>query len=946
MMGEELQHTTDQGNEHVAATNPTKFQKTTEPEESDKVYEDENLDRDDGSNGSEDTNCEKSTVEQFDTNKLISNADHNVGDPNNDYPCNKFELCEIKSNLENSQTGRQSDLFQRNGHAHENAEQFSLHDFNAHHDSDGNSQRCYPFPSLQNQQQQQSNLPQYLLNTNCTLSNFTSIPTPPPATSHSQQVRLGAAPYADGFQHLSQTNQAHRQISEIETPSVNDALNHGTGFTLHCNSQTTSSGCSNTDDKLSTSANHNQIQQHLQQQQQPLQEFDMKKELEHGGIHAPPFFVENTPPLHQTTNTLPQQLIGGSLGPPSSHSFGHHHNRASHGQEDENAKSHLSSHIVSQPYPPPAGHQHVEVANGPGKASVYLCNRDLWRKFHQHKTEMIITKQGRRMFPQLVFKLTGLNPTSQYNVFVDMVLCDPNQWKFQCGKWIPCGQAENIPKVSNIYLHPDSPSNGLHWMHQDIVFSKLKLTNHRAKDNGFVILNSMHQYQPRIHVLELSESRSIQTHSFPETQFFGVTAYQNTDVTQLKIDYNPFAKGFRDNYDNLSPRDISILSNAPRSKNVTVSRNSCPAPVVNAANIAMGQFPAMISHQSGHYQHPYHHHAHHAHYHPPPHHQHQQRPHLPLPTFHHRPPQLAPAGSIGQTPAGCTTGPTGGNFRLPNPDETAFKLVGNVSHLSRPTFVPISPPDSSTSSPKPFPIPVPTSLAPIIVQNSLCSTQQGQQTLQQQQQHDEGQLPSPSDSITANADSKTIHYRSSAGMVVDLPTPSEPSPQLDFPHFPSMHTSTACPDTHKLLDRQDMTWLNTPPSSDCSPDSKSNSSDSGGQAAKRQKMSEEQLSEGTSPKLSDPGDQSNGATSYELTSTIDHGYINQEGAKHNYPQTNIHAQSNAPHQVFQPYGNMYFPQSFPSFPSQPSTMNGYNIPQQPYNSINNMLCHGQSYPNA
>lgn len=30
-----------------------------------------------------------------------------------------------------------------------------------------------------------------------------------------------------------------------------------------------------------------------------------------------------------------------------------------------------------------------------GKASVFLCNSELWRKFHEHRTEMIITKQGR-----------------------------------------------------------------------------------------------------------------------------------------------------------------------------------------------------------------------------------------------------------------------------------------------------------------------------------------------------------------------------------------------------------------------------------------------------------------------------------------------------------------------------------------------------------------------
>ncbi len=52
----------------------------------------------------------------------------------------------------------------------------------------------------------------------------------------------------------------------------------------------------------------------------------------------------------------------------------------------------------------------------------------------------------RRMFPQLMFRLSGLDPNLHYNVFVDMVLADPNQWKFQAGKWIPCGHADNVPR--------------------------------------------------------------------------------------------------------------------------------------------------------------------------------------------------------------------------------------------------------------------------------------------------------------------------------------------------------------------------------------------------------------------------------------------------------------------------------------------------------------------
>ncbi|TNN35590.1 T-box transcription factor TBX15 [Liparis tanakae] len=73
-----------------------------------------------------------------------------------------------------------------------------------------------------------------------------------------------------------------------------------------------------------------------------------------------------------------------------------------------------------------------------------------------------------------------------------------------------------------------------------------------------IILHSMHKYQPRVHVIrkdfssELSQNKAVpsgdgvKTFSFPETVFTTVTAYQNQQITRLKIDRNPFAKGFRD----------------------------------------------------------------------------------------------------------------------------------------------------------------------------------------------------------------------------------------------------------------------------------------------------------------------------------------------------------------------------------------------------------------
>uniref|UniRef100_H2Y7U8 T-box domain-containing protein n=1 Tax=Ciona savignyi TaxID=51511 RepID=H2Y7U8_CIOSA len=79
----------------------------------------------------------------------------------------------------------------------------------------------------------------------------------------------------------------------------------------------------------------------------------------------------------------------------------------------------------------------------------------------------------------------------------------------------------------------------------------------------------MHRFQPRFHVVLVDNSHdSIQradenfkTFVFDETKFTAVTAYQNHRITQLKIQSNPFAKGFRD----CDPEECSIdvLGNYP-----------------------------------------------------------------------------------------------------------------------------------------------------------------------------------------------------------------------------------------------------------------------------------------------------------------------------------------------------------------------------------------------
>nr|KAG5690629.1 hypothetical protein BaRGS_018099 [Batillaria attramentaria] len=180
-----------------------------------------------------------------------------------------------------------------------------------------------------------------------------------------------------------------------------------------------------------------------------------------------------------------------------------------------------------------------------------LDNRDLWNKFHALGTEMIITKTGRRMFPTIKVSLSGLEPHAKYILLIDIIPVDDCRYKYHNSEWVVTGKAEpHMP--GRLYIHPDSPASGNHWMKQPVPFHKLKLTNNNLDQNGHIILNSMHKYQPRVHVVQANDIftmrwNTFNTYTFEETSFIAVTAYQNEQITQLKIDNNPFAKGFRDN---------------------------------------------------------------------------------------------------------------------------------------------------------------------------------------------------------------------------------------------------------------------------------------------------------------------------------------------------------------------------------------------------------------
>ncbi|XP_044580174.1 optomotor-blind protein-like isoform X3 [Cotesia glomerata] len=218
-----------------------------------------------------------------------------------------------------------------------------------------------------------------------------------------------------------------------------------------------------------------------------------------------------------------------------------------------------SSPLPMAPHHPLAAPHHLVPPHHPEEDGVVddpkvtLEGKELWEKFHKLGTEMVITKSGRQMFPQMKFRVSGLDAKAKYILLLDIVAADDYRYKFHNSRWMVAGKADpEMPK--RMYIHPDSPSSGEQWMQKVVSFHKLKLTNNMSDKHGYVsttILNSMHKYQPRFHLVRANDVLKLpystfRSYVFKETEFIAVTAYQNEKITQLKIDNNPFAKGFRD----------------------------------------------------------------------------------------------------------------------------------------------------------------------------------------------------------------------------------------------------------------------------------------------------------------------------------------------------------------------------------------------------------------
>lgn len=219
-----------------------------------------------------------------------------------------------------------------------------------------------------------------------------------------------------------------------------------------------------------------------------------------------------------------------------------HHQAANYQQQQQ----HLH---YRQPLGGSAASSIISGCHSASYAEAKLEDPELWRAFNTQTNEMIVTKSGRRMFPVIKISINNLDPRAMYSIAIEFVQMESHRWKYVNGEWAPGGKSEPSSSKS-LYVHPESPNFGAHWMKDYITFSKAKLTNKPTSQAGQVVLNSLHKYQPKIHVIRVSTDDKpyhggrIDTFQFPETQFIAVTAYQNENVStwffHLSVSHNRY----------------------------------------------------------------------------------------------------------------------------------------------------------------------------------------------------------------------------------------------------------------------------------------------------------------------------------------------------------------------------------------------------------------------
>lgn len=214
------------------------------------------------------------------------------------------------------------------------------------------------------------------------------------------------------------------------------------------------------------------------------------------------------------------------------------------------------------------------------RIEIRLREEELWKRCNALTTEMIVNKLGRLSFLLLTSspsdtpshdspsrsvawnriktirsRSTSCKRTHGGENLLQMRHC---RYKFTEGRWIgPALGIQHAP-AGPFYPSKRNVDRGCNWEKEAVEFA-VKLTNNTSSTQpnfvGFpfisalqAILQSMQKYLPRL-VIETYHHKTpvlVKDQLFPVATFVCVTAYQNTALPKIKIEYNPYARGYKD----------------------------------------------------------------------------------------------------------------------------------------------------------------------------------------------------------------------------------------------------------------------------------------------------------------------------------------------------------------------------------------------------------------
>ncbi|CAL2034485.1 unnamed protein product [Caenorhabditis brenneri] len=159
---------------------------------------------------------------------------------------------------------------------------------------------------------------------------------------------------------------------------------------------------------------------------------------------------------------------------------------------------------------------------------------------------MVVSKPGRKLFPDLDVNIEGLIPNALYTVFLFLERIDDYKYYFfkATGQWKETGKGDKVLPVDK-KQHKDGGMVGAHWMKHPVSFTDFFITNDsdykkKSRSDVLILVSSMHKYQPVITVRRLSDGME-EEFRLTMTEFMVVTSYQDRKIVELKKASNKYA---------------------------------------------------------------------------------------------------------------------------------------------------------------------------------------------------------------------------------------------------------------------------------------------------------------------------------------------------------------------------------------------------------------------